>query len=667
LGEGGYVLAHPLLVPPNVNVRGSGITATTVLLAPAAWSNFGYSFLVKPDGTVSAGSTNLVSDLTVNGNCKIGAGAPDPQIAPVNACDLGAARNYGGGIKAGDRWTVRQVRFTNLNYFKLWIAGTSDAHAIDNRFDGWGGAGSGDEDNIGGGANAIGTVLDHNQFDATIRGNSVDFTNASEVTITHNTVHATREYLAFRGVSDYGSIYLEGVTSSTVAANVLSGAHLVLQSNSRYDHSGNNVNVTNAKAIAVTDNQIIDSFHTGITVVYDDYAGDPHVALKGGANVFTGNAITRPTLSGILIVGCVADPAAPVEMQDQPDTLTGNTITNAGYGGSTSFSTGCGTFDTTGIGTSIGDGDLVYDNTIVDDQAAPTTWYGIHIGARNGQTAPRNMVLTDPTDQSTNTASGVIGGLLRTAAAAPAPPTELTGVRNGADVTVAWKEAYQSAGFMIGGYRVYRDGAPIATFPVSPTVAGNLLTEAQSSLESGIAGTDWARVTLRTQLGWYGMAGAVGDASLALTAVGSSGQVSALGATVDVTAGASYTSTASFQALGTGSKIRAGIAWLDANNASLGKVLPPASGLYTDSTGAWLTRAFTATAPAGAVRARPFVVADTCLAGETHLVDRIALVAGPATESWTEVNAPAGPGVYQVVAFRSTDGENSPAASVPVP
>ncbi|GEM_PF-6471774 len=661
LAAGTYTLARPLTLPPNVQLQGSGITATTLVLAPGSWQNFGYSFLVKPDGTVSDGSTNLVSDLTINGSCKVGAGAPDPSILPSPTCNLGAPVNYGGGLKAGDRWTIRQIRFTNLNYFKLWISGTHDVRAFDNRFDSWGGAGSGDNDNIGGGGNAQGTVIEYNQFDETIRGNGIDLTNATNTTIRWNTVHATRFYLTYRNVSDYGSIFLEGVTGSSVTENVLYGSHLVLQSNSRYDpHTGNNENVTNPRSNTVYGNEFNDSFGAGITVTYDDYAdtdGTPHLLNAGGGNVIQSNIVRRPTQSGILVVGCLE------AAKDLADTLYGNTVLDAGYGGSTSYSTGCGTFDTTGIGLSVGNGDTIWANTVTDDQAAPTTWYGIHLGARTPKTTPVNTSLTDPSGQSpANSAVGVIGGLYRQAANAPEPATALAGVRSGTSATLTWKEAYPMAATPVGGYRVYRNGLAVATVAVgSATIPGNLLTDAQSSLESGITG--WT-AGARTTVSWCSTAGAVGTGSLRLTAT-AAGQISANGPVVAVTAGGTYTSVASYQAGSAGQRVRTGMAWLNAQGGVISRV-SSANAATVDSTTGWMTSSYTAVAPAGAVAAQVSVLVDNAVVGDVHLVDRIGLVSGSSTEKWTDPAAPAGPTVYQVVAYRAGAGENSAVTGVTV-
>jgi trimeric autotransporter adhesin len=427
LGTGTFRLGRPLVLPPNVNLRGSGITGTTLLIMPSGRRNFLHTFMIKPadggagsgggsgagpgSGAGSGGGGNLVADLTVNGNCVEGAGAPRPEVPPALGCDPGVPADSGGGVAAGDRWTIRQVRFTNLGYFKLWIFGTRDTRAVDDRFDGWGGAGASGNDNIGGGGDAAGAVIEHNQFDRTIRGNSIDLTNATAATIRYNTVLASRELLSARGVSDYASVYLEGVTSSIFAANRLDGAHLVVQSNSRYGHEGRNAAVTDPLGVVVTGNRFTGSFHTGVTVTYDDYhdqGGASHILRAGGGNTITNNVIVRPAGSGILVIGCDRS------VKDTPDTIVGNTVRDAGYGGEGSLATGCGTFDTVGIGISVGDEDRLYGNTITDDQAVQTTRYGIELGAEHARTRPSRTRLTGPGGGAPNVVRGARDGPYRT-------------------------------------------------------------------------------------------------------------------------------------------------------------------------------------------------------------------------------------------------------------
>ena len=101
----------------------------------------------------------------------------------------------------------------------------------------------------------------------------------------------------------------------------------------------------------------------------------------GGANVIRDNVVERPRQSGILVIGTVD------HAKNTADAIIGNSVRNAGYGGSTAYSTGAGTFDTAGVGISIGDGDQIIGNTVVDDQAVHTTWYGVHLGARKSPTS----------------------------------------------------------------------------------------------------------------------------------------------------------------------------------------------------------------------------------------------------------------------------------------
>ncbi|MEV4706302.1 hypothetical protein [Actinoplanes sp. NPDC049316] len=663
LRAGAYRLTKGLKLPPDVDLRGAGIAATSLVVDPTVnWKNFSYSFLVRPADTKEAGSTNLVADLTVNGNCRTGAGAPEPAALPGRpgeTCDfrtaLGTNDSTGGGIAAGDRWTIRQVRFTNFEYFKLWISGTTGVRVVDNRFDNWGGAESDGEDNIGGGGRNDGTVIERNQYDATARGNFFDFTNAIRTTVRDNVVHTTREVAAARGVTEYGNLYFEGVAGATVTGNVLEGSHIVLQSNARYSHVNPNKDVTQPRDTIVAGNRILDSATVGVAVGYEDYLDADgtggtiggwddastdtadHVVRPGGGNVIRGNVIERPRQSGILVYGNAA-------VKDTADTIAGNEIRNAGYGGSTTYNTGVGWFDTAGIGLATGTGDVISGNAVIDDQARPTTWYGVQLGARKNATAPAGTVL------SGNTTTGIIAAPVRTAALAPEAPAGLATT----PAALTWNESY-ATGNAIAGYRVYRDGALAADLPVgSAEVPGNLLDADAASLESATAGTAGWTAGTGAKVSRTDVAGAVGGASLQLTAAGS-GQLSAYSRKVPVTAGATYTSVGSFQAGAAGRKVRAGLAFTDA----AGKVtrLATSNTATVDPATGWVTSSYSAAAPAGAVTVQAMLLVEGAVPGETHLLDRLGLVTGTATEQWTD---PAGrASSYQVVAYRAGSGDNS--------
>ncbi|MEV4639822.1 hypothetical protein AB0J80_20995 [Actinoplanes sp. NPDC049548] len=673
LRSGTYRLTKGLKLPPNVNLRGAGIAATTLLMDPTVnWKNFSYSFLVLPSDAKQDGSTNLVSDLTVNGNCRTGAGAPTPSALPGrpgDPCDFlaptGATGNTGGGIKVGDRWTVRQVRFTNFEYFKLWVSGTKDARIVDNRFDNWGGAESDGEDNIGGGGLNDGTVIENNQYDVTARGNFFDFTNALNTTVRNNIVHTNKTVAAARKVTEYGNLYFEGVMGGTVTGNVLEGSHIVLQSNARYSHVYPNKDVNQPRDILVANNHIMDSATAGVAIGYEDYldtdntggtaddqmlqsAADSvdHYVRLGGNNVVRDNLIERSRESGILVYGNAA-------VKKNPDTIVGNRVVNSGYAGSTTYNTGVGYFETAGIGVSAGTGDQIYGNEIVDDQARPTTWYGVQIGARKGTSTPTGTVLTGPAGE-TNTTTGIIASPVRYGTLAPEAPANVTATTSG----LTWSESYATTN-PIAGYRVYHDGALVADLPVgSAEIPANLLSADDASLENAAAGTAGWTPGTSVSLSRTDTAGAIGGASLKLTATGS-GQISTYGPKVPVTAGTTYTSVASFQAGTVSRRVRAGLAYTDAT----GKVTRLASGnsATVDPATGWVTSSYSAAAPAGAVTVQAFLMVEGATPGETHLIDRMGLVTGAVTEQWVD---PAGmAGRYDLVSYRAETGDNSPSVT----
>jgi hypothetical protein len=673
LRAGTYRLSNGLKVPPNVDLRGAGITDTTLLMDPTVnWKNFSYGFLIRPADTTEAGSRTLIADLTVNGNCRTGAGAPertDLPGKPGQDCDFrattGATTNTGGGIKAGDRWTVRQVRFTNLEYFRLWVSQTAGVQVLDNRFDNWGGAESGDEDNIGGGRND-GTLIADNQFDSTIRGNSFDFVNAVNSTMQDNVVHTTAAVAAARGVNEYGNMYFEGVQDSQATGNTLEGAHIVLSSNAGYAHVAPNKDITEPRGMLVADNRILDSYTVGVAVGYSDYAdadgtgGTPgalsdestgasdHIVRTGGANTIRGNVIERPRQSGIIVYGTPA-------VKTAADTVTGNRVVDAGYGGATEYVTGAGRIDTSGVAVTIGDGDAIYGNTIVDDQADPTTWYGIHLGARKSA-APTGTILTGP-DGEANTSTGIVASAVRTAALAPEAPDGLARV---SATALVWAESY-AGGNPVGGYRVYRDGLQIEDLPVgSAAVPGNLLGADAAGLESASGLMAWT-ANASAKVARTATTGAIGGSALALTST-AAGQISVLGRKSAVTPGATYTSVASFQAATTGRQVRAGLAFTDGG----GKVtrLATLNKATVDGAG-WVTSSYASVAPAGAVSVQAFLMVEDTVAGETHFLDRLGLVTGSATEQYAPSSSLV-PGTYQVIAYRAGSGDFSGVSSFTV-
>ncbi|MFI5496116.1 hypothetical protein [Actinoplanes sp. NPDC051859] len=678
LDSGTYKLSEPLKLPPNVNLRGRGITATTVSMITANASIFNYGYLISWDyGTKLKGSSNLVSDLTVNGNCREGAGAPVPQDMPGRPgqnCDFRSSTvgtNAGGGIAVSDRWTVRQVRFTNLEYFKVWIGdGAKDVRIVDNRFDNWGGAESGDEDNVGGGSRNDNVVVEYNQFDKTIRGNSFDFTNAIRTTVRNNTVRSDGTIATARGSNSlYGNMYLEGLVDATVSDNLLHGAQITLKSNSGYTHVGENKDITNPRNTVVSGNQINYAGFAGIVIAYDDYKDadgtggailntwerpedlkDDHWVRPGGNNVIRDNVVQYSGRSGIMVIG------SQTYAKNAADTITGNTVSNSGWGGSTAYDTGAGIVDTSGISLSIGSGDKIYGNTIADDPAKKTTWYGVNLGARRGPTTPTGTVLTGPAGE-TNTTANLIAAPLHKVALTPDPPVNLTATSG----NLSWEESYPLDGRPVAGYKIFRNGEVVGDMPVgSAAVPGNLLTADESSFENPAAGTAGWTAGSRTTLARVDT-GAVGTGAMSLTSSGT-GEVSIIGKKMAATPGQVYTSVISAQAQGAGRWVRAGLKFTNA----AGKVtnLATSNRATVDATTGWMTSNYIYTAPADAVSVQAWYLIEGTVAGEKHLVDRIGLVAGARTEQWSEANPPAGTSVYHVVAYTAQD--NSTTASTVV-
>jgi hypothetical protein len=673
LDEGTYRLGKILKLPPNVNLRGRGITATTVSMITANWPNFTYGFLISWnfEHQTAGASSNLVSDLTVNGNCREGAGQPVPSDMPGRPgefCDFrgtdgtAASTNAGGGISVGDNWTVRQVRFTNLEYFKIWAGdGVRNVRITDNRFDNWGGAESGDEDNVGGGSRNDGVIIEHNQFDRTIRGNSFDFTNAIRTTVRNNVVRSDGTIAAARKEKSlYGNMYLEGLQQAVVADNVLWGAQITLKTNSGYAHSGENRDITNPRDSVVSGNRVSYSGETGISISYDDYRDSAglgriggwddrstdtfHYVRPGGNNVIRDNVVEYSGRSGILVSGSFA------AAKNAPDIISGNTVSNSGWGGSTVYDTGAGFFDTAGIGLSIGVGDQIYGNTIGDDPAKKTTWYGIALGARRASTSPTGYTLTGP-DGEINTIAGIIGTAYHDQTRISEPVTGLVATGR----TLTWDEAYPLDGRPIRGYRIYRDGNVVGDLPVgSVSIPGNLLTADESSFENAAAGTAGWIPGSRTTLARVTGSGSRGTASMTLTSTGT-GEVSIAGRKITATPGQVYTSVVSARATaaaGAGRQVRAGLKITTAG----GQVLNLATNNRStvDATNSWITSSYSYQAPADAVAVQAWYLIEGTIAGEAHMVDRLGLVAGTRTEQFTEPGAPAG-AVHHVVSYTAND------------
>ncbi|GAB1646151.1 putative Ig domain-containing protein [Krasilnikovia sp. MM14-A1259] len=652
LDAGTYRLSHSLRLPAYVNLRGRGITATTLSMITANWSNLRGGYLIDHSSAEYADeTTSLVSDLTVNGNCREGAGAPNPQDMPGRPgepCDYRGAGGWPspadavGGMSVGEGWMVRQVRFTNIESVRIRLDDpTRHVHISDNRFDNWGGAESGEADNVGG-AGAEYVTIEDNQFDTTASGDSIHLVGGWRDTIDNNTVRSDRAVAAARNKRVAGSFHLEGMSAASISGNVLYGAHIRLDWMTDVEYEGGRKIYRNPADTVISGNRVSVADDAGIVVAYGKNPGGPtdDIVDEGGNNVIRDNVVEYADQSGIVVYG---DAGKRV-----PDTLTGNTIRNAGWSGSAFYDTGAGRFVTAGIGIGIGNGDRIYGNTIADDPARRTTWFGIDLHLLSG--SPSNTVLTGPNGE-TNTFAGLLGTPILGWNSLSAP-----GGLAATGKSLGWNVPGSSASDPpILGYRVYRDGKVVADVPADSTdVRGNLLTADESSFEDPAALTaGWTAANGRTTLSRVGTGGAVGTGALALTSSGA-GDLEVVGRRIATTPGQQYTAVISAKTLGAGRRVHAGMKFFDA----AGRVLSTTEWNLrapVDSPAGWATGKVFEEAPAFAVSVQPWYRIEGTVAGEVHLVDRLGLIAGGETEQFTEPNPPAGPATYYVVAYTATN------------
>ena len=376
LPPGSYLISKPLYLPSGVTLAGAGAARTRLLLSWEHLPAFRFNYLVAP---LSGTATEVtLRDVTVDGGRRRSQCADGGYTA---SCQV----NHGGGVKAGSGWTVRQVRFTGMNYFKLWICGVEGVRVLDSRWDNQGDdVGSGGEDNLGGGCGASGVVIAGNAFHQSIVGNVIDLTRASDVRVSRNW-------------SARNSVIFEGVTDSSITDSTVLRGDINVISNSRYadaDRVGN----YNPARVTVSRNTI-DGGMWGVNVGYADRGGaDNH---PGGANTVTDNQILRTARLGIVVSAC--QPTA----KTQPDSVQRNVITDPGMAAERSYNAGCATFDPVGIGLAAGRHDRVTGNRVVDTRATPVTMYAVSIGERGDDCPPSDTIVND------NTASGVTMGVVR--------------------------------------------------------------------------------------------------------------------------------------------------------------------------------------------------------------------------------------------------------------
>ncbi len=350
LGTGTYDLGSPVALPPGIVLKGAADGGTTLRLQAGSFPGFAFGYLVipqaQPTGTTPATG---ISRLHLDGNRSSGA----------------YADNQGGGVKAGSYWTIRDVTFSNFNYFRLWLKDTIGVTVHGCTWDDLPGATASENDSIGGGHN-IDLRIENATLTARTTGNALDLLNSVRLTVRR--LHAAR-----------GSMYLEGAVDSTVADSVLDAGGLVLQTDVGYQSS---MRVVNPLGNTIQGNTVSGADTIGIAVRYDDDQGKGTPVDVGGENHIEGNTVVGAGSLGIAVFG------AADAVKGSPDIIVGNQIRNVLSPAPYEYDVGYGTFDDAGIALSIGDGDEIGNNRIEDTQTPPTTRHGVVVGARGGRSVP---------------------------------------------------------------------------------------------------------------------------------------------------------------------------------------------------------------------------------------------------------------------------------------
>lgn len=349
LPSGVFEVRAPLKLPAGATLRGAGST-TVLRLSRANWDQFHYGFAIVPAPGADGVS---VAALTIDGNRTnhSGTGANPPA-------------NAGGGIRAGNGWTISGVRLTNINYFPVWVHHVDSVRITGSTFDADRGS-TGGKDNIGGGRSSN-VEIAGNTFAVTAVGNAVDLVGGHDISITGNRITGTagREH----------SVYLEGVRDALVKSNRINHGSIAVSTDASYEGVRRPVNPA---GIRIAANTVTNSPAAGITITYSGSETGKRL-YRGGGNRITGNDVRASGLSGIAIIHCVESATS------SPDQIVNNTVTDSFTRGDATWGTGCGTVAASGITVTAGQGTVITGNAVVATQRASVD-FGIYLGAQRAR------------------------------------------------------------------------------------------------------------------------------------------------------------------------------------------------------------------------------------------------------------------------------------------
>jgi hypothetical protein len=361
ISAGVHLLFEMIQLTSNITLQGAGMNATVLKINGNSGDRFGFGYAVMPKEQLGNTYTRCaVRDLTIDGNRTGGV----------------TQTNCGGGLNPGDFWNVERVRFTNLNYLKLFINAVIGVRVRDCYFDNT----QGTADNIGGGG-CTDVLIQGCYFHTDITGTAIDFVRGVGYKLRDNHLST-------------GNIYFEGVTDSIIEGNYIAGGTIKATSNYGYAPVGDVLE--NPRNVKIRNNIIKSPVDVGVVLLYADYA-TASTHLKGGGNEISSNHIKTTPKMGILVY------ADSDTMVDAGDWIVGNHIEDPNDDGINSLNTGLGTGQSAGITIDVGIGSVVRDNQIVDTRGTAKMQYGVALGMAGtaGVTMSRCVVSDNPTYRHT--------------------------------------------------------------------------------------------------------------------------------------------------------------------------------------------------------------------------------------------------------------------------
>jgi hypothetical protein len=313
---GTHLVDAPIQVPSGVSLLGAGIDDTVLLLDRSNAAKFSYGFVVSPAKAGSIGA--YVGGFTIDGN-----------RSPTSTNTSTMASNTGGGLSVGSSWMVENVRFSNINYFKLWARNVSNVVVRGLVFEDLNGTTSGGNDNIGGGR-IDGMVIDSCVVKPNSMGNGLDLMRSRNISVINS------KFLGSPQRSH--NVYYEAVVDSVLLNNQLQYSSISIQSDVSYSDT---VIAVNPRGITVRNNTISDALVQGVSIKYDN-------GTAGGNNTITGNTVERSGTSGIVTMAFAAG------LLTTPDTVQGNTIINPFKRGTLEWNTGYGITSAVGVTLGVG-------------------------------------------------------------------------------------------------------------------------------------------------------------------------------------------------------------------------------------------------------------------------------------------------------------------------